>query len=644
MDAEIEAVLAKACSTRDGNLKAAFALGELRKVAPAYADEATRPAAEAFLQGWIDNGIPLKKGLATAWLAQARSKLAGGIVHAAHAAAAGYKKAEGRAGDLGAAAGEKLARSPLNAGRMAAARHAGGEAARGRLAERFQPRGAKPQAFGADGSPVPPKPYMQHVNAPAPRDMPQGVATGSAQGPSTGAAAVQADALASAYKAGAAHAGEAHAGAVARMGRVAAKHAFRAGAVAAGSYTSGMVVGVPALVGAYHLSEAQHRERVEAGKHSHGQHAALGKSASSFGRKVVGHLGTLASEFGGVLATPLRPVERALGNTAFRHGVAVAQGPKHAATLAAVKDLAGHGARMRVATSSGIPARFAETAAAEQPHLRARMDGAQKAGASTAAEDYVQRHGQRTREKAVKVFRGAVAGTAVGGLLYGKHQLSEAEHRERVEAVRHSHKGGSRYAAMAAEMRGHEAAQHSRNMAKFVALDAEVKKHPELHAKLGGELARQPSDRQRRMLDEIDAHLGRHQSGDRMGTMTKMVPIGSLVSRAVGAIGDAGATAGRAYAGSKIGAAGVAAASHAAGAKAMRTVGQHYSDAGMQAAAYGRGAEAGVARHVQMMANRGRKLAVGGAAVAGAGAAAGTAALAVRAARPAKAGGEGAGQ
>lgn len=197
-DAEIDTIMEKACSTPQGELKASFILNDLAKIAPVYSDPATRPQAEAVLAAWHESPDPLRKGMSLAWVARAKNALAGagqavarasGAQAVAGAARRGYAQAEGKAGDLGAAAGAKLARSRLGAKGMAASAEKGGLKAQNRVA-----------------------------------------AAGAASGSN-----VHADALASAFRSGAEHASQLHASAAARHGRVAARHAFKAGLALAGA-------------------------------------------------------------------------------------------------------------------------------------------------------------------------------------------------------------------------------------------------------------------------------------------------------------------------------------------------------------------------------------------------------------------------
>lgn len=311
-DAEIDAQLTKACSTDRGSLKAGFVLADLQKLAPMYADPATRPAAEQHLEAMQASPDPLRKSMAMAWLARARSAIAGGVGAAASGVAAktgataatqavgrGYDRLAGKAGDLGAAAGEKLARSPLNAKRMAAAKQAGGEAARDRMAERLAPAPAPGgpsrlvQLLGGGYGPSGP-----HLGPAIPGRMslePNASPRLDARGPQLGAqipgspssigqapapksfqsqrgpapqpvadrvAAVHADALAGAFRSGAAHAADRHARTAARMGRVAARHSFKVGMQLAGA---GAAVAAAGTVGGS-LSQAQHEERVNAAR------------------------------------------------------------------------------------------------------------------------------------------------------------------------------------------------------------------------------------------------------------------------------------------------------------------------------------------------------------------------------------------
>lgn len=288
-DAEADAFIETACSTPHGRLKASYVLDDLNKIAPVYANPETRPTAEVVLAGWEASVDPLRKGLAMAWLSRARASLvpavrsaidgagkASGLAGAGNAIKRGYAKASGKAGDLGAAAGEKLARSPLGAKSMAAAKQAGGEEARARMAQRLQPapvKGAAPQMaheqhpsarMGA-AAPGPARgpqlgPAIQQRNFGAEQRARQGGTSSGLSNPADRTAAVHADALSAAFRSGAEHAANAHAGAAARMGRVAARHSFKAGMALAGAGAA--VAGAGAAGGA--LSQAEHEERVHA--------------------------------------------------------------------------------------------------------------------------------------------------------------------------------------------------------------------------------------------------------------------------------------------------------------------------------------------------------------------------------------------
>ncbi len=316
-DAATDALMEKACSTPEGQLKASFVLSDLAKVASVYAEPATREQAEALLTSWGESADPLRKGMALAWLARARGALAAAgkgaaqvaeqAGHAKQAASQVYARAEGKAGNLGAAAGEKLARSKFNAKRMGAAREAGGVEAQGRMAQRLQPNTPAPAGgqrfqggrFLNEGTPAPGgrmqveagphqrlgagKPFEPgFLDEGKPRNFgsEQAGRAGNSSGianPADRTAAVHADALSAAFRSGAEHAANAHAGAAARHGRVAARHAFKAGmqlsAVAAGSAAAGL-----AARGAGQLSQKQHEERVNAAKAPRHRQAAAPRS------------------------------------------------------------------------------------------------------------------------------------------------------------------------------------------------------------------------------------------------------------------------------------------------------------------------------------------------------------------------------
>lgn len=276
-DEPIDAIMQKACSTPQGQLKASFLLSDLEKLAPVYADPATRSHAEAALDAWQASADPLRKGMALAWLARAKAALAGagrgaaaavaektGASAAAGAVKTGYARAAGKAGDLGAAAGEKLAQSPLNRKAMEASRQKGGLKAQARLGDRLN------QNAPAHAAPAP---RQQMQAAPSPRLTAPAVTAAPA-------ASSHADALAAAFRSGAEHAASTHASAAARHGRVAAKYAFKAGVQMTAVGAGVAAAGTAARVG-NSLSEAQHEERVNAGKASHHGAGQLGKSVGS---------------------------------------------------------------------------------------------------------------------------------------------------------------------------------------------------------------------------------------------------------------------------------------------------------------------------------------------------------------------------
>ncbi len=296
-DAEVDALLEKACSTPNGKIRASFLLADLEKMAPAFANPATRPAVEAAVARWQDGPDQLRKGISMAWLSRARSMIqpaarsavaavgrATGATAAGKAIGAAVERGAGKAGDIGAAAGEKLARSPLNAKRMAAARQKGGEEAQARMAERLKPGSGQAAPRGRmemEGQAAPrmeapsTQPFMPETREGPQRWRPR--QNGTSSGFTNAAdrtAAVHADALSSAFRAGAEHAGNAHAGAAARHGRVAARHAFKMGVKVGGGAAA--VAGAGVAAG---LSQAQHEERVNAGKHSHDNRRGMRSAA-----------------------------------------------------------------------------------------------------------------------------------------------------------------------------------------------------------------------------------------------------------------------------------------------------------------------------------------------------------------------------
>lgn len=265
MDQEFEGQLQKLCATPQGKLKAQFALGELQKVAAAHAFETTRPFAQARLEAWArgDAG-ELRKGLALNWLATARQALANSSM--VRGAAATVRQVDAKVGNVGAAAGQALANSPLNARRMAQVRHAGGTEAQARMADRFS-------------RPAPVRGRVEQMPHQAPRLEASDLQHAPTRAVEAGAAPMprleqpandtHAQALAAAYQAGASSAGSQHAAAAARMGRVAARHGFRAGLAIAGAGAAG--AGIHAS-----LSDKQRQQRSEAGKHSHDGHVQKG--------------------------------------------------------------------------------------------------------------------------------------------------------------------------------------------------------------------------------------------------------------------------------------------------------------------------------------------------------------------------------
>lgn len=275
MSDEIETILEQACSTPQGELRASFVLGDLEKLASGMAFPETRPHAEAVLEEWAKGSDPLRKGISLAFLSRARQALApavrgavSAVGNATGATAAGKaiggaaERVAGKVGDLGAAAGEKLAASPLGAKSMAAARAKGGAEAQARMAERLKPNTqfdasrARPGAGGGSA----PGGHMALEAAPSPRLAP------SAANP------VHEEALAAAYRSGADFAARAHAGNAARVGRMAARHSLKVGMQAAGLVGGIAAAGTAARAlnnsggSSGGLSEAQHRERVAAAR------------------------------------------------------------------------------------------------------------------------------------------------------------------------------------------------------------------------------------------------------------------------------------------------------------------------------------------------------------------------------------------
>ncbi len=52
-----------------------YVAGDIGRVAALWGNEATRPRAEALLKQWIETGEPLRKGVATVWLARAKGMI-----------------------------------------------------------------------------------------------------------------------------------------------------------------------------------------------------------------------------------------------------------------------------------------------------------------------------------------------------------------------------------------------------------------------------------------------------------------------------------------------------------------------------------------------------------------------------------------
>lgn len=292
VDATLDALLEKACATPLDCIRATHLLDQLEKMAAAYTDPNQRPAVEATVAAWQSGEDELRKGISMAFLARARSMLGRAGGHAAttagkmsgaHAAGRAFNRAAGRAGDIGAMAGEKIARSPLGARSMANAKAVGGAAAQERMAQRLQPnpsQNLRSPRFLEDAHPSarlePQAPAMGTArpmpgrNFGAEQAANAGGTTSGLADPAARTAAAHANALNGAFRAGASFAADAHAGKVAAHGRVAARYAFKTGMKFAG------VAGAVAAAGTAErlssggsLSEAQHEQRVAAGKRSH---------------------------------------------------------------------------------------------------------------------------------------------------------------------------------------------------------------------------------------------------------------------------------------------------------------------------------------------------------------------------------------
>ena len=315
---DIDTLLNKAIAQDGGAVKVSMIISDLAKVAPIYADEETRPVALAILAEWEVNADALRKGLTAAWLSSAKAafgaaagkagKVAGKVGSAVKSASGRANEAlvtaEGKAGDLGARVGEKYGRSSLTATARGAAAEAGGADASARMAERFKPNTSFDESRAPKMSAPPARPanlgpgfvgdaefdaraskhaaqtrafeqgQQQSAFRPRMLDAPAG---GGAQGRMSGPrphTPMEQKILATAHTNGAANAENAFAGAHARQGRVIARHAFKAGIA-----TAGGVAGVGAAVangalshGGGTLSQKQHEERVNAGKHSHQGH------------------------------------------------------------------------------------------------------------------------------------------------------------------------------------------------------------------------------------------------------------------------------------------------------------------------------------------------------------------------------------
>lgn len=319
---EIDTLLTDAIAKDGGAVRVSMVINDLTKIAPIYADEETRPVALAILKQWEEGADALRKGLASAWLSSAKAmynrlpaRLPGGamstvgalranpqavssafsasakagrdkVAGAVSGAVSGIKSAatsvgnainagESKAGDLGARAGESYGRSALTASARNTASVEGGMAARGRLADRMKPNPAFDMSRGTKFTSQPNNgPKFGFLDDPGFRPQPASESFRPQMGaPISGrsgrmeapqANPMQEKALNDAYAMGSKNSGNAFAGAHARQGRVIARHAFRAGLATAGA---GAAAG--AVAGGMSLSQKQHEERVNAGKHSH---------------------------------------------------------------------------------------------------------------------------------------------------------------------------------------------------------------------------------------------------------------------------------------------------------------------------------------------------------------------------------------
>ena len=189
----------------------------------------------------------------------------GKIKSAAQGASNAYRAGESKAGDLGAQMGESYGRSSLTTvGRNTAAAESG-MAARGRMADRMKPNPAFDMSRGTQFTRGPQavsaRSFSPEMSGRGPQMGEQ--ASGRMQDPN--ANQFRQKALDDAQRIGSTNGANAFAGSHARQGRVIARHAFRAGLVTAGA-AAGVAAG---SMGGGSLSQAQHEERVNAGKHSH---------------------------------------------------------------------------------------------------------------------------------------------------------------------------------------------------------------------------------------------------------------------------------------------------------------------------------------------------------------------------------------
>lgn len=256
-DDALNALLEKSCETQDGQVRAIYVLSDLEKLAPIYADEATRPVAEAELAKWESGTDELRKAMAGAWLARAKSALSG----AGKAVAAGYNHVEGKVEAAGAHAGTALAphtkegrdlarlaagtrsnpRTPAGSEMRANVREAHSQAMAGAASD---PKVAQAARMATRGGRGPQGSEFSHDSAMQPhREAAYHAARGAER------SAIQG-----------------HSAQMARHGRTAARWGFRAGLIAGGA---------KAAAGAGRaLSQKEHDERVAAGHHSHHGHPA----------------------------------------------------------------------------------------------------------------------------------------------------------------------------------------------------------------------------------------------------------------------------------------------------------------------------------------------------------------------------------